>query len=175
MMAEISNWDNFYVMVGSASGALIGLQFVVLTLLDQKTLRESAAEAGAAFMTPSIVHLGVTLILSALLLAPWQAMGIPTILLSAIGFGGVVYIVIVALRMRRQKEFPPGPEDWLFHVLFPLAAYAILVWPIFADPTQLYRMLFGVGAAALLLLFTGIRNAWDNIAYTVFIYRTGQE
>ncbi len=174
-MAEIADWDNFYVMVGSAAGALIGLQFVVLTLLDQKPLRTSAAEAGAAFIAPSIVHFGVTLLLSALLLAPWQAMGIPAILLSAIGFGGIVYIVIVALRMRRQKEYPPGPEEWLFHVLFPLAAYAILVWPIFADPSQPYGMLFGVGAAALLLLFTGIRNAWDNIAYTVFSYRTEQE
>jgi hypothetical protein len=169
-MAEIADWDNFYVMVGSAAGALIGLQFVVLTLLDQKPLRKSAAEAGAAFMTPSIVHFGVTLLLSALLLAPWQAMGIPAILLSAIGFGGVVYIVIVALRMRRQKEYPPGPEDWLFHIVLPLAAYAILVWSLFADPSQLPGTLFGIGGAALLLLFTGIHNAWDNIAYTVFFH-----
>jgi hypothetical protein len=28
--------------------------------------------------------------------------------------------------------------------------------------------LFGVGAAALLLLFIGIHNAWDSIAYLVF-------
>ena len=27
--------------------------------------------------------------------------------------------------------------------------------------------LFGVGAAALLLLFTGIHNAWDSIVYLV--------
>jgi hypothetical protein len=28
--------------------------------------------------------------------------------------------------------------------------------------------LFGVGAAALLLLFIGIHNAWDSIVYLVF-------
>jgi hypothetical protein len=27
--------------------------------------------------------------------------------------------------------------------------------------------LFGVGAAALLLLFTGIHNAWDSVIYLV--------
>ena len=27
-MVAISGWDNFYVIVGSAAGALIGLQFV---------------------------------------------------------------------------------------------------------------------------------------------------
>jgi len=31
------------------------------------------------------------------------------------------------------------------------------------------RALFGVGAAALLLLFTGIHNAWDAVAYHVFV------
>lgn len=174
-MAEIADWYNFYVMVGSASGALIGLQFVVLTLLDQKPLRKSAAEAGAAFMTPTIIHFGVTLLLSALLLAPWQTTGIPVILFSVIGFGGVVYIVIVALRMRRQKEYPPGLEDWVFHVVLPLAAYAILAGSPFADPSHLREMLFGVATAAVLLLFTGIHNAWDNIAYTVFFHHIERE
>ena len=32
-MPELAKWDNFYVIVGSAAGALIGLQFVVLSLV----------------------------------------------------------------------------------------------------------------------------------------------
>jgi hypothetical protein len=175
MMAELADWNNFYVMAGSAAGALIGLQFVVLTLLAEKPLHKSAAEAGAAFMTPSIVHFGVTLLLSALLLAPWQTTGIPVVFLSVIGFSGVVYIVIVALRMRRQEAYPPGLEDWLFHVILPLAAYALLAWSLFADPSHLREMLFGVGAAALLLLFIGIHNAWDNITHTVFFHHAERE
>jgi hypothetical protein len=30
---------------------------------------------------------------------------------------------------------------------------------------------FGVGAAALLLLFTGIHNAWDSVAYHIPVNR----
>jgi len=46
-MSEFAEWDSFYVIVGSAAGALIGLQFVVLTLVAERApLR--AAEAGAA-------------------------------------------------------------------------------------------------------------------------------
>jgi len=30
-MRELAEWDSFYVIVGSAAGALIGLQFVVMT------------------------------------------------------------------------------------------------------------------------------------------------
>ena len=50
-MTALNGWENFYVIVGSAAGALIGLQFVVVTLIaDSPALR--LAEAGAAFATP---------------------------------------------------------------------------------------------------------------------------
>ena len=35
-MHELAKWDGFYVIVGSAAGALIGLQFVVMTLIGRK-------------------------------------------------------------------------------------------------------------------------------------------
>jgi hypothetical protein len=35
--------------------------------------------------------------------------------------------------------------------------------------------LFGIGAAALLLLFIGIHNAWDAVTYHVFVKRPGQQ
>jgi len=35
--------------------------------------------------------------------------------------------------------------------------------------------LFGVGAGALLLLFVGIHNSWDAIAYHVLVSRPGRE
>ena len=52
-MSELTEWDSFYVIVGSAAGALIGLQFVVKTLIAERP--KPAAEAGAAFGTPTIV------------------------------------------------------------------------------------------------------------------------
>jgi len=32
-MNPLGTWQNFYVIVGSSAGALIGLQFVVMTLI----------------------------------------------------------------------------------------------------------------------------------------------
>ena len=52
-MPELGEWGNFYMMVGSAAGALIGLQFVVLTLIADRALPISA-DANAAFSTPTI-------------------------------------------------------------------------------------------------------------------------
>ncbi len=71
-MAELAAWDSFYVIVGSAAGALIGLQFVVMTLVAARPLSRMA-EAGAAFATPTIIHFGTALLLSALLRVPWQS------------------------------------------------------------------------------------------------------
>jgi hypothetical protein len=89
------------VIVGSAAGALIGLQFVVMTLIAERPpLR--AAEAGAAFATPTIVHFGVALLLSALLRAPWPTVTLATALCGIIGFGGAVYAVVTARRLRKQ-------------------------------------------------------------------------
>jgi len=69
-MSEIAKWGNFYVIVGSAAGALIGLQFVVITLIAERP------PDGAAFGSSTIVHFSVALFLSALLLAPWQTITI---------------------------------------------------------------------------------------------------
>jgi hypothetical protein len=167
-MPELTEWGSFYAIVGSAAGALIGLQFVVLTLIAERPpLR--AAEAGAAFGTPTIVHFGAALLLSALLHAPWQTITPVAALWGLMGLGGVAYVVIVARRMQVQTTYKPEFEDWLFHALLPLAAYVVLTLSAFAASSHTREALFGVGAAALLLLFIGIHNAWDSVAYHVFV------
>ena len=60
-------------------------------------------------------------------------------------------------------------EDWLFHLLMPLAAYALLALSALAVSSHADEALFGVGAATLLLLFIGIHNAWDAVAYYVLV------
>jgi len=177
IMQELAKWDSFYVIVGSAAGALIGLQFVVLTLIAERPAA-GVAEAGSAFASPTIVHFGVAFFLSALVRAPWQAITILAVLWGLMGFGGVAYAVIVARRMRKQTVYQPQFEDWLFHVVLPFAAYAILAVSSFAAPSRTREALFGVGGAALLLLFIGIHNAWDSVSYHVLVAKaekkTGQ-
>jgi hypothetical protein len=112
-VSELAKWDSFYVIVGSAAGALIGLQIVVKTLVAQSPPIRGA-EAGAAFGTPTIVHFGTALLLSALLRAPWETIIIPAVLWGVVGFGGVAYAAIVVRRMRRQTAYEPEFEDWLF-------------------------------------------------------------
>jgi hypothetical protein len=92
-MTILSAWENFYVIVGSSAGALIGLQFVVVTLIANMPISRDAAQAGDAFSTPSVVHFGVVLLLSAVGSAPWDGIVAFAILWGVVGFGGVVYVV----------------------------------------------------------------------------------
>jgi hypothetical protein len=174
-MSPVDGWENFYVIVGSSAGALIGLQFVVLTLIAGRPVARGEAQAGAAFSTPSVVHFGVVLLLSAVLSAPWDGIGIVAVLWGVVGLIGIVYVAIVARRLRAQKVYKPVFEDWLFHVLLPLAAYAILAGSALAARSYARTALFIVGAAALLLLFTGIHNAWDTVMHLVFVENRGKQ
>lgn len=168
-MSELAAWDSFYVIVGSAAGALIGLQFVVMTLVAQKP-PPRASEASPAFATPTIVHFSATLLLSALVRVPWHTVNAAAVPWGLVGLVGVVYMLLVARRMRLQGAYQPVFEDWLFHALLPLVAYVVLVLAAFVVPLHERVALFTVGAAALLLLFTGIHNAWDAVAYHVFVH-----
>ncbi|MGE5624662.1 MAG: hypothetical protein ACM3ZT_03845 [Bacillota bacterium] len=169
-MSALTDWDSFYVIVGSAAGALIGLQFVVMTLIAENPPAR-AAEAGPAFATPTIIHFSAVLLLSALLRMPWGTIASAAVLWGVMGVAGLVYTFFVTRRMYTQTAYAPVFEDWLFHALLPIGAYAALGISAFDAGAHLRDALFWAGGAALVLLFIGIHNAWDTIAYQVWVIR----
>jgi len=158
-MAALVGWENFYVIVGSSAGALIGLQFVVITLIAEIPIVRDMERASSAFATPTIVHFGAVLLLSAVISAPWHGIAGAAILWGVLGLVGLIYVLIAARRMRVQTAYSPVFEDWLFYVLLPFAAYATLSGSAYAARSNVGESLFGVGAAALLLLVIGTSDA----------------
>jgi hypothetical protein len=170
-MTALDGWENFYVIVGSSAGALIGLQFVVMALIADMPITGRDVRASQAFGTPNVVHFGVVLLLSAFACIPWEGFNIVAILWGLIGLGGLVYATIVIRHMKLQTAYKAVFEDWLFHVLLPGAAYTMLAASAGVAFVAERPALFLVGAAALLLLFVGIHNAWDTVVYHVFVRR----
>jgi hypothetical protein len=168
-MTELTSWQNFYVITGSSAGALIGLQFVVMALIANMPTARGDDQAGSAFTTPSVVHFGVVLLLSAVAEAPWGGVNIVDVLWGALGIGGIAYTVIVIRRMKAQTVYLPVFEDWLFHILLPIAAYTLLVTSSFLVCAHESIALFFIGGAALMLLIVGIHNAWDTVMHLVFV------
>jgi hypothetical protein len=173
-MQALADWDSFYVIAGSAAGALIGLQFVVMTLIAEKPPK-GIAEAGAAFSTPTVAHFSAVLMLSALVRIPWESIASAAVVWGLLGLCGVVYVGSIVRHMHAQEAYEPVLEDWTFHALLPLLAYAALGISALAAVAYTKDALFGIGTAALLLLFIGIHNAWDATAYHVIANASGDK
>jgi len=167
-MADFAEWESFYVIVAGAAGALIGLQFVVMTLIADRP-QLASPEAASAFATPTIVHFCSALLLSAVLRAPWHAVWPAAVLWGIVGVAGLFYTTVIVRRMRRQSAYHPDTEDWMFYAALPTVGYAVLAAAAFAAPSHERAALFGVGAATLLLLFIGIRNSWDTVFFHTLV------
>jgi hypothetical protein len=165
-VTAIAGWENYYVIIGSSAAALTGLQFVVMALVADLPERGNERSI-AAFATPTMVHFGVVLLLSAILSAPWRGVGAPAILCGLCGVTGLVYIVIVARRTRTQTDYTPVLEDWVFHVLLPAVAYVGLAAAAYIVRSHTEPALFSIATSAFLLLAVGIHNAWDTVTYLV--------
>ena len=170
-MPELTQWNNFYVIVGSSAGALIGLQFVVVALMADTPRARADAQASAAFSTPSVVHFSVVLLMSATTVAPWQGVTGVLVFWGVVGVGGIVYTLVVLMRLRNQTAYKPVFEDWLFHFILPWVAYALLLGAALIVSPSARTALFIAGAAAMVLLFVGIHNAWDTATYHVLVRR----
>jgi hypothetical protein len=164
---QLARWESFYVIVGTSGAALIGIQFVVITLVAD--LRRSTITAGSirAFATPTVVHLGGALVVSAVMSAPWPSLLGASIALAICGFGGLGYASIVLVLARRQTDYKPVWDDWVWYALLPGSAYAALTVGAFLLRATTQTALFVIGAAALGLLLIGIHNAWDTVTHVV--------
>jgi hypothetical protein len=162
----LTAWQNFYVIVGSSAGALIGLQFVVMALVG-KTRKQTETEAINAYGTPTVVHFSAVLAVSAIMSSPWPSPVGPSVALALCGIGGLVYAAITVRRTRRQTHYKPEFEDWLWYAIIPATLYAALALAGLLLRSSIEIALFVVAGAALGLLFIGIRNAWDTVIYIV--------
>jgi len=163
LAAPFAAWANFYVIVGSSAGALTGLQFVVIVLGAESNMLTGSATR--AFASPTIVHFCVVLLLSATLSAPWRTVAGAAACLIVVGLAGVAYVARVFWHMRRQDDYAPVVVDWIWHVVLPFIAYVTLAAAAIALMGGEAAPMFVIAGAALLLLFIGIHNAWDNVTH----------
>jgi hypothetical protein len=140
-----------------------------MTLISNTPITRTDAHAGHIFTTPTVVHFGVVLLLSAIVCAPWNEIAAVAVFWGMVGLIGVAYVVLVGRRLRSQTVYQAVFEDRLFHIVLPFTAYTMLAISACAAYSHPRPALFLAGTAALLLLFIGIHNAWDIITYHVFV------
>jgi hypothetical protein len=163
-MPQLAGWETFYVIVGSSAAALTGLMFVVITLIKESDIPRSSGTV-AVFGTPTVVHFCAALVVAAILTAPWQTLTNVAGAVGIVGAAGLIYTLTVLHRARQQTGYQPVLEDWLFHTVFPIAAYAAILIAAAVLRRDPERSLFGIGAAVLAIVLIGIHNAWDTVTY----------
>jgi hypothetical protein len=159
-MSLLEGWDNFYVILGSAAAGLMGLTFVVVTLLSDA--RRGNPAGVNAYIAPTIVHFGTVLAMACFLSVPGQSPVGISLGFGAVGIGTMAYTVVIAKNMRSfASDYTPVAEDWIWHAILPFLAYGSLLAVAFCIWHRPRETLYGIAAALTLLLFVGIHNAWD--------------
>jgi hypothetical protein len=161
----LAPWSNFYVMTGSSAGALTGLMFVVITLVTQVERLQRSRDGISVFSTPTVAHFGGALLVSAVLSAPWRSLAYPATLLGLASLCAVVYVVRVWYLTKRFTGYRPDLEDWVWFTILPLVAYGAILTGAIALFIIPVGALFVLAAGVVLLIFIGIRNAWDIVTF----------
>jgi hypothetical protein len=160
----LSAWSNFYVMTGSAAAALTGLMFVVITLVTGERT-QTTRDGLATFSTPTVLHFGAVLLISAILCAPWHSLPHVAVLMGLSGLIGLGYAARIAFRASKLSSYKPDLEDWICYTVLPLLAYATILGAGIGLSTAPANALFALAGAVILLIFTGIHNAWDVVTF----------
>ncbi len=158
-------WSSFYVIIGSSAAALTGLMFVVITLVAGQERARRTPAGIAAFGTPTVAHFCVALLSSAILSAPWRSLVHTGAMVGVTGLYGGVHVLRGIYQTRRQTAYRPQLEDWIWYTILPLIAYSAIVAGAIRLPAIPAKALFALAGGVVLLIFIGIRNAWDIVTF----------
>lgn len=161
----LATWSNFYVMIGSSAAALTGLMFVVITLVTGEERSSRSQDGIATFSTPTVMHFGAALLVAAVLIAPWHSLIVPSVILGIEGLYGVSLLVRIVSRTKRLREYRADLEDWFFYIALPFVAYGGILGGAIALSISTFGALYALAGGAVLLIFIGIRNAWDVVTF----------
>lgn len=157
----LAEWRDFYVMIGTASGAIVGATFIVVTLTSNEKERTIGLRG---FIAPIAVHLGSVLVGSAVLAVPTLTPLSLALLLGAGGIAGTVYAIVVAARIWGLKlDF----ADLSMYVVLPILSYAAIAAAALIVRWRAEWSLDILAASFVTLLVVGIRNAWDQATFMI--------
>src|SRR5262245_34494814 len=99
----LRDWQNFFMLTGTASATLVGLMFIAATLGSNLAPQDERLTINT-WVTPTIIHFSTVLIFAVLVAVPTltgQSFGL---LLGLFGLLGLGYVARVGYRMWQKKS-----------------------------------------------------------------------
>lgn len=158
-------WGEFYLMAGSAAAVLIGLIFVVVTLMQDRS-RSSVLAGSKLYMGPVLLQVSFVMVLSAAALARGVTAGAIALIAGAVAVWGLVRGVqsIVGIAGLRGPDKAHWTDAW-FYGAIPAALYGLLGAVALGFWTGAPWALHGLAAVITAMLLTSIRNEWDLVTW----------
>jgi hypothetical protein len=158
-------WGEFYLLAGSAAAVLIGLIFVVVTLMQDRT-RSSVLSGSKLYMGPVVLHVSFVLVLSAAALVPGISSDEFAAMAGVISLWGMVRgaMVIGGIRALTGEDQPHWTDVWFYGVI-PALLYGLLAAVVIAVWTECPWATRLLAAAITGLLLITVRNEWDLVTW----------
>jgi hypothetical protein len=160
------DWHDFYALVGTAAATLVGLMFVAASI-GANIFSEKHLEPMRAFITPTVFHFSIGLLICILATIPTHTWAMRGLLVGGSGLAGLTYSGRIWARIFGRYGSTIDLADRLFYALIPVLGYlaatvsAVGLWMQVAWAPDL------MAVALIALLAAGIRNAWDMTVWIV--------
>jgi len=121
-------WSEFYLLAGSAAAVLIGLVFVVVTLMQDRP-RSSVLNGSKLYMGPVVLHMSFVLVLSGAALVPnINGRQFATIawIVALWGFARGIYSILGLARLRGPDNSEVHWTDLWYYGVIPSALYVAM-------------------------------------------------
>lgn len=157
-----SGWENFFLMAGGAAAVLIGLIFVVISLMQDRS-RTQVLEGSKLYMGPIVLGVSFVLALSAAALTPGITRCEFAAITGVIALWGMVRAILSIVGIGRFTKVH-WTDIW-FYGVYPSVVYlalgvvAIALWMGWWWAQKALAVVITSG------LLLAIRNEWDLITW----------
>ena len=156
-------WGEFYLLAGSAAAVLIGLIFVVISLMQDRS-RSSVLSGSRLYMGPIVLGVSFVLVLSAAALMPHIRGDQFAAIAAVVAAWGLARGIVSSVGIARLKDEVHWTDLWFYGVA-PSAIYVGLGLDALAFRLDWPCARPGLAGAVTALLLLAIRNEWDLITW----------
>jgi hypothetical protein len=161
------NWSDFFLLVGSAAAVLIGLIFVVISLLQDRS-RSTVLAGSRLYMGPIVLGISFVLTLSAAALTPGLGRCAFAALMGVVAVWGLVRGIMSTVGIQRLSRIGDAPPHWTdlwFYGVLPSALYIAFGVIALAYWRDCWWADYGLATVITAALLLAIRNEWDLITW----------